>query len=343
VSQPRRVFFHIGAHKTGTTYVQSTAEDMAAALEASGLRYLQAGREFFGHHALPRAVVSGSERNGLAQQIERELSEATHNILVSSENLELLDEPQIERLAGLFPGCEPSALFLFRNWGPILHANWQEEVKHGGTRSYWDYTLTHLVNPEESPVLNFRIPIERWARVLGRDRVSIASYDAVCATENLAAFVFRWAGIDGIGEFPDSRTNTSYDPFTTETIRALNEMAASCGYVPDPRVRQGFFEKALTTAPPELGDELRELMNRHVRATASINASPLADLYFHDFLRDHASMLVDSPDARARTVNAPGDTFTVIDPMYLWSSEARAVLMDYWLRLMPELRQPLAG
>lgn len=143
----RRLYVHIGTHKTGTTTIQAFVNVNAAALKREVIHVAQAGRyhDQSGHHYIAadlrgEPITTPRRWGGLDALIDELAHIPQHKALITSENLEyLVDHPEAirafeARLAAI--GWTPHYLVYFREQTAYLISLYHELLKHGLTLSF---------------------------------------------------------------------------------------------------------------------------------------------------------------------------------------------------------------
>jgi hypothetical protein len=147
----RRVFIHVGAPKTGTTYLQQLMTINSAALAENGGIHV-AGQMYGQHHAaldlrgIPPAPGEDQARAGSWNRMTDRLVASGRDGVVSTELLAWAAEHDVERARESLAGLEIHVIFTMRDLGRQIPALWQEEVKNGSKLTY-DAFLDALFDP----------------------------------------------------------------------------------------------------------------------------------------------------------------------------------------------------
>jgi hypothetical protein len=145
------VHLHVGAHKTATTFLQSTLAANATGLADRGIAYmpLAATRR----HLTPH--LAGSGRLRLDGQLRRFFSAGgfatPRGMVISDENiiggcgsfittgrLYAKAGPRLERLRDALPGCEFTLFFSVRAYDSFLASAYCEALRHAGAFAAFD-------------------------------------------------------------------------------------------------------------------------------------------------------------------------------------------------------------
>ena len=341
------LFLHIGAHKTGSTYIQQRLTADADRLRRDhGIVYPTVGRELlWGHHNLCKIISGGGDLGELRKNLVAETKSAS-TILLSSENFEGLNEKNIRRLISLFDPDSVKVLFFFRNWTPLLYSMWQEEIKHGEIILYHQYIESHLVFYFSSKLLNFELAVSEYASVVGKDNVLLASYDNIIGTgDDLYAAVLKQLGIDGASwsfspAAESSPVNASFDPYIVEAIRMMNAMALQEGYKKSHWTKHYYVNTAMQGEGRRRHNRLAGTMARYTVPTKDYSRSYGAKMFFQGFLDNHANHMIDNPASRTTYVNKPVTKLaSIVHQDYLLEPGVLEDLRAAWIIVRRELRR----
>jgi hypothetical protein len=235
----RKVIVHVGAPKTGTSFVQDLLFGSRERLAELGIGY---PAERFDTHFLAaldlmQLTWGGLEReavgawDGLAAAVRAWPGTA----IVSHEILATASRAQVARaLASLDSGdTEIHVVLTARDLVRQIPAEWQENVKHRRTVTYADF-LAHLQDPtRQQGVASWfwgvqEVPdiLDRWGSTLPRDRVHLVTVPPAGSPHEL--LWGRFAQVLGLdpAEFAledDVRTNASLGVAEAAVVRRLNE------------------------------------------------------------------------------------------------------------------------
>ncbi len=229
---------HIGAMKTGTTFLQRVLADHRAALADHGF---QVPRE----PALAlRGVLNGTpaadastRRDRIAHRFLREISDYDgRGSVVSWEFLSFCDRSQVRRLLDAFPGAEVEVVLTVRDAARTMPAQWQTTCRNGSTLPWPRFARAIGAwldqGRDTRPARLFRrtqgIPqmLDVWTDVVGRDRVRVVTVPGSGADPLLLWRRFADAsGIDPrLPVDPSVRRNDSLGHPSCELLRRVNEV-----------------------------------------------------------------------------------------------------------------------
>jgi hypothetical protein len=184
VPADRRVYLHIGAPKTGTTYLQAACARNREQLRSAGVLYPDA----FGdaHHKAvwdlretpgQREDVKGIE--GSWDRLVAVANTTASNVLISSEHLVFALQAQLSRALSSFDG-EVHVVYTARDLVRQVPAVWQERVKNQKTMTY--RTFVRSVMEGSGPGAksfwegqDASRALQPWSDGVGADRVHLVT------------------------------------------------------------------------------------------------------------------------------------------------------------------------
>jgi hypothetical protein len=237
----RRVYVHIGAPKTGTTYLQDRLERNAKELAGHGVNIparapLTSPSTFHFRAALDLLGEDWGGPPGHAQgawdAMVRRVRRADGTSIISHEILAPAPAAAVARLKsdlGAGDDTELHVVYSARDLSRQAPAGWQESVKQGRRWKYGRY-LTKTREGRSWFARAFDLPtvLATWGNGLSPERVHVVTVPqaaAAAADPDLLWHRFcRAFGIDPAWAPEDSdRTNTSLGSAETQVLRALNE------------------------------------------------------------------------------------------------------------------------
>jgi hypothetical protein len=234
----RRVYVHIGAPKTGTTYLQDrlarNAKSLAAhdvhvptrsPLVSSGMFHFRAALDLMEQDwGGPKGHAEGSW-DAMVKRVGR----LSGTVVISHEILAPAQPQHIARLKRDLADSELHIVYSARDLARQAPAGWQESVKQGRRWSYGRY-LSRVRNGKPWFARAFDLPavLSHWGTGLAPDRIHVVTVpqpDAVAGDPDLLWHRFCQAfGIDADWAPHDSdRANASLGSAETQVLRRLNE------------------------------------------------------------------------------------------------------------------------
>ncbi|QOV38359.1 hypothetical protein IM697_08235 [Streptomyces ferrugineus] len=227
---------HIGPHKTGTTSIQGALFEARDAMARHGVEWPATTR-----HPM-EAVLAGCARTGMMgdtrpteQHWERLLQQVRAtgrrtSVLSSEFFADATDDATVERVVEQLGGERVHVLVTLRPLARIMPSQWQQYVQNGLRMGYEDW-LRHMLRkaPYEQPNPSFwrrhrhdRL-IERWARVVGTERVTVVVVDDR-DREGLTRTFETLLGLpEGLLRPVPDAANRSLTLAETEMLRNLNK------------------------------------------------------------------------------------------------------------------------
>jgi hypothetical protein len=279
-----KVYLHIGAPKTGTTYLQQVMHANQDALEAQGVRY--AAGTFHNDRVWATEVLRGftfrnrpKQAPGAWDRILRQVREWDGPVVVSHEFFGACTAEQALRAHRDLAPAEVHLVFTARDYISQAGAVWQERLKYGFAVPFSEFDLDN-----DTPVWSWRtqdVPaiLERWRHDLPPERVHVVTVPPPGSPPGL--LWERFSSVVGIGPEGVNTTipaaNTSLGLVETELLRRVDDHAWSVLETPQDRTRmlrdllantvlsRGSRERFTVTAP-----QAEELVSRGKEAVAQL-------------------------------------------------------------------------
>ena len=233
---PRRVLVHVGAPKTGTSYVQDVLYLNRESLAEQGILY---PAERFDEHFLAALDLMDLHWGGLETQavgawdrLAERIREWPGTVIVSHEILANASRQQVRRALDSFGDAEVHVVLSVRDLVRQIPAEWQENVKHRRTVGYREF-LDKVTDPARSGELASwfwgvqEVPdiLDRWGGTLLPDRVHVVTVPKPGAPRDLLWQRFTTVlGLDDVElELETDRANPSMGVPETVLVRRINE------------------------------------------------------------------------------------------------------------------------
>lgn len=245
-SAPRRVFLHVGAPKTGTTYLQDRLSLNARSLARHGVHVPTGSRLVSPALFQFRAAIdlldqdwggAPGHADGAWDALVKKVRTIDGTVLVSHETLaparaEAVARAKRDLSAG---GAELHVVYTVRDLGRQVPAAWQESIKQGRTWGYATFVKKFrrrsvwFAHAFDLPVV-----LGRWAEGLPPERVHLVTVPPSGTPGDLLWTRFcQVTGVDPAwAPRPSDRRNASMGSAETEVVRTLNEAL-------DRKVRRG--------------------------------------------------------------------------------------------------------
>ena len=272
----RRVILHVGAMKTGTSFVQSVLATHREALAAAGVAY-PAGS--------PQAVLDLLKLPRQPQQNRERwqaLTSGADDLLVSMEFLSFATDRQVAAALEPFAGDRVEVVVSVRDQLGAIPAQWQTFCRNLGTEAWPDYLRsiepTFLGRPRKSRAYRTfhraqGVPafVRRWEEAPG-----VASVHVVTVPPSGSPPHVLWERFAAAAALPDVdvdlaavHSNPSLGYGSCDFLRRANTHLAS---VPPKLYRRGVRRLARGALVVRRGEESRPVLDRGgVRLGLSIN------------------------------------------------------------------------
>lgn len=174
-----RIILHIGAPKSGTTYLQTLLWHNRAALREAGV--LVPGTELADYNRAAMALRTQRRGKGPARAAWRRLCEETAQwpgtVVLSSEWFCLVPDDLIPRALEELPDAEVDVVFTARSFLGQVPAAWQETLKLGTGQSLDSFVdeLGHDGERWSWWALDPAEVLGRWARVVPAERLHVVT------------------------------------------------------------------------------------------------------------------------------------------------------------------------
>jgi hypothetical protein len=245
-----RVVLHVGAMKSGTSFIQGQLFANKAILEKQGVHVpgrvwrdqVIAVSEIVGNRRYDEEMLSGAW-----QRMVDTIAELPGTAVVSMEFLGPQPRAKIAAIAGSFTNTRVSVVLTVRDLNRNMAAMWQETVQNGNWWTFTDYRNdvrgarpgvktppdeSNRAGPKFWRQQNFVRLARSWRGAEGVDDFTIVTVPHPGAPRQELMTRFGDAvGIDTSEFRPAARENASLDAPATEVLRRTNELLVEGGLV----------------------------------------------------------------------------------------------------------------
>jgi len=230
----RRLYLHIGAPKTGTTFLQSVLWEGRERWPESGVAYpLADPKEHFRATGELRGLDWGGDVEdtwaGAWRTVATRLQTSFGDAVFSHELLAGATPEEVARIAATFPHHELHIVLTLRSIPAMLASDWQEQVKHRHTASWEQYLGDVLDNPAETHFGRWFHAnhdaldvLARWAPVASAGQVHVVINDRPSETRLLWERFASVLGLPGDVDLPADRQNVALGKAATDLLAAVN-------------------------------------------------------------------------------------------------------------------------
>jgi len=183
----KHIYIHIGAHKTGTTAVQSVLSANRRLLADRGVLYPTSCTYAHGQHRLAFALKGGRDPSRLDRPVlETELSDLLSeiaaseqpNILVSSEEFFATDPEQLSRMRDALADHVVHIIAVIRRPDELFASIYNQRTKSISSRATIHYAR-YLGEPSRlHRDLDFSQCLGDWAKVFGQHALQVLTYES---------------------------------------------------------------------------------------------------------------------------------------------------------------------
>lgn len=237
-----RVYLHVGAPKSGTSYLQNILWQNRETLRTDGVLYpgTSYSAQFYAAHDLQdwyfrehrNPAVPGSWDRLIDCVREWSARGEAHAAVISHENFSPARPEHVDRAMRDLAFAEVHIVYTARDLARQIPAAWQEDLKNRHAMDFHEYVgKLHAPRGERHPLaagfwgMQDAIDVlKRWSRGLPPERVHVVTVPRASASGRL--FWRRFAGLIGVDpdryEPPGTGANASLGVAEAELLRRLN-------------------------------------------------------------------------------------------------------------------------
>jgi hypothetical protein len=269
------VYLHVGAPKTGTTYVQDMLFRNRERLAQEGILYAADRFDDCFMAALDLLGLDwgglGSAAAGAWDRLIERVRDWPGTVVISHEILAGASADQVKRALSDLGTAEVHIVYSARDLGRQFPAEWQETVKHQRSTSFADFLDEEVVDYQAGgtdwfwTVQSWPEVLRRWATSIAPNRVHVVTVPPAGSRHDLLWDRFRT--LFGIAPdwclIPSDRANPSLGAAETAVLRAINGRVsgrlsnADYRYLVREQLAHLTFAKRMSpdraTMPPSLG------------------------------------------------------------------------------------------
>jgi hypothetical protein len=251
-----KVYLHIGAAKTGTSYLQLLLWNNRDALREQGIYLpLRKRRNHFDAVAdLRGGMWSQKEITRTWDDLAARVHQLEGTAVVSEELLCASPPDKIERIMSTLAPAEVHVILTARDIGRQVPAEWQQIVRARGVSTY-DHFLGSLSTSTTAPFWNIQDPVGvhgRWGPYLGEGRFHLVTVPPRGAPASL--LWERFASVIGAdpakAAAPSLNQNESLGLVETELLRRFNDQLGDAFEMRSPYID---YVRRLLTVPALMG------------------------------------------------------------------------------------------
>ena len=219
----RSVYFHIGPHKTGSSYLQSfLINNKERLMEKDYVFPDLSNLNGEGHHIIAEPKFIKNEFHSFIDELNKNPINNNKILILSSENFSRLNQDEITIVKNALKDIPDIIVLMFlRNPASVLRSLWCESIKHKSTKSHPDFLVEHFVKPHFSEILNPYILHDKFSNEF---KVRVIDYDKICKKNisSIAKIFLEAISCDGKFKYPTFEINKSFSLEETEIYRNVN-------------------------------------------------------------------------------------------------------------------------
>jgi hypothetical protein len=319
-----RVFIHIGAPKTGTTYLQLALGQSRSQLKDAGVMYPKGNAD--AHHSAvwdlremwEKRENSPGLRGAWDRTVRGVMDWDGPTALLSSELFVYADGKQAARALSAFDDAEVHVVYTTRDLVRQVPAVWQERLKNQRIMPYEQF-VEDVIGPAKTGMAkgfwaaqDAPAALKRWSRGLPPERVHVVTMPPAGASPDVLWNRFMSViGLDGTQYKVDvPAVNTSMGAVEAEVLRRLNRRhAREMGPVTYRKIfRTGLFDVLSDVVPEKVRIVLTPREHQALVERGERIAEALVDAGY-DVVGDLSDLVPEplSPDAPEATARRPAD------------------------------------
>jgi len=227
-----RVILHVGAMKTGTSFIQKRLVQNGEALRSQGILF--PGRGWNDQVLAVSEVLErrrqglGGERTGKWASLVEEMAAWPGTAVVSMEFLGQAGPPKIAKVVESFPDSDLQVVLGLRDLNRTIPAMWQEALKNGKAWTWEEYL--EGVRRESGPAGNqfwreqaAYLMAKRWVEAVGREHFTLLTVPPPGAAPDVLWERFcQVAGIDPESCAPVAPANESLGAASAVLLQRVN-------------------------------------------------------------------------------------------------------------------------
>jgi len=167
----KRIFLHIGQHKTGTTSIQNFCSKNRDALQDCGYKY--PGKKL-SHHYVAKWLKEEKQLK-LNKFFKRLSKHPQNNTVISSESFSKLEDSKWEVLKNQIDAAklDPILIFYLRRQDKAIESIYTQMLKNGKIK----VSIQDFVDGRKFPNLQYADFVKKLSAIFGEDKLIVASFE----------------------------------------------------------------------------------------------------------------------------------------------------------------------
>lgn len=225
----KKLFLHIGSHKTATTFLQNTLNNNRAVLDELGILYPKSGRIYQAHFKLSRVLRDKKQQDVALESLGdwpaliEEIDRSPHQVVViSAEEFSFRFDPA--RLAPLRERYDVRIIYYLRSPDSFMESFYNQFVKDFNTRE--TRRLGTYMIEEDLFFLDPMANLRPWAEVFGDEAICLRLFGRDFLKDGILADFLQAMGCNSPPEFAPADVavlqKASLPPDLLEYLRLSN-------------------------------------------------------------------------------------------------------------------------
>ncbi len=225
----KRLFIHIGSHKTATTFLQNSFARNQDVLDDLGILYPKAGRVFQAHFRLTWALRSPEHQDAEIEDVPEwaalfdEFDASPHDIcVVSSEEFSFRFDPS--RLEALRNRYDVTIVYYLRSPDSFMESFYNQFVKDFGTRE--TRRIDTYMAEQDLHFLDTSRVLRPWSETFGKDAIRLRLFGRQFLPDGIMKDFLKTLGCTRFPDFAPSEQSilqkVSLPPDALEYLRLSN-------------------------------------------------------------------------------------------------------------------------
>lgn len=207
----KKIFLHIGTHKTGTSAIQDFLSLNRRALSRQGVLYPQKTRRDYFENKDETVIVPDRQFKNYQKLVRLGRSKNKH-VTLSNEAFSLMDDPSPIRAA--LGDVETIIVCYLRRQDNFIQSYYNQEVKHAGN-------YCEIMAYQPPTTLDYDEMLARWTKVFGKKNIVVRPYEKQqFKNQDLIADFLEIIGLDLSADFKKLKKNAN-PRLPTETIEYM--------------------------------------------------------------------------------------------------------------------------
>lgn len=237
----KKLFLHIGTHKTGTTSLQFFLDKNREDLLTQGFCYPQIAWYHHAQHMLAFQLQNvcpdhmPQPENNIWKHLNEIIeSSSCENVILSSEEFSVIDKSAIEKLKNYLKKFEVKIIIYLRSQVDLFESMYNQQVKDWKSPRKEPIQF-FLTQPDKLyPKFNYFENLKNWVEFFGKDNIIVKGYEG---SNTIDSFL----NIVGIDKSKIKDSDSKIDTNKSISLKSLEIMRLSKHLIKDEEIRKKLF------------------------------------------------------------------------------------------------------